>query len=246
MKFLNLQVKLFKNRKIKNKINLTMLIFMIPASLLAQSDDFGIWSSVGIEKKLSKWTFSTEGELRTNNNSEQINRWSLKLETSYNIFKPLKIGLSYQFINFYDAKYSDFQPRNRLNLFLQGKQKLGNFTFTLREQAQVTTKDESDRVKASGKIDTYLINPAWIWRSRIKVDYNIPKIPITPALSFESFYQLNNPNGNSFNKLRYTLSFSYNLTKHHQFEVYGLIDKEINVTDAVKTYIAGVGYVFSF
>lgn len=242
-----MQIEFLKIRKMKNKINLLMmLVFIVPASLRSQSEDFGIWSSVGIEKKLSKWTVGTEGELRTNDNSEQINRWSLKLETSYNIFKPLKIGLSYQFINFYDAKYSDFQRRNRLNLFLQGKQKLGNFSFSLREQAQLTTKDESDRVKKSGKIDTYAINPEWTWRNRVKVAYNIPKIPVTPALSLETFYQLNNPEGNLFNKLRYTLSFSYNLSKHHQFEVYGLLDKEINVTSPVKTYIAGIGYLFSF
>jgi hypothetical protein len=213
---------------------------------MAQTEDFGVWTTIGAEKKAGKWNIGSNAELRTKNNSQQTDRWSLQLETSYEIIKQLKAGVSYQFIYYHDTKYFDFQPRNRFSFFLQGKQKFGKFSFLVYEKAQLTTKDASDRIKKSGLLNTYKINPEWIWRNRIKIAYNIPRFPVTPSFSIETFYQLNNPDRNTFDKLRYTLAFSYNLTKHHKFELYGLIDKEINVTNPVKMNITGVEYIYSF
>ena len=156
------------------------------------------------------------------------------------------MGAGYQYIYFHDFKYSNFQPRNRFYFFLQEKRKMGDFTFTLRERIQVTTKDESDRIKSNGKIDTYKINPDYSWRNRLKIDYNIPRCPVSPSLSVESFCQLNNPDGNKFDDMRYTLSFKYNLTKHNEIEIYGLVDKEMNVKNPEKKLVTGIGYVHSF
>jgi hypothetical protein len=231
---------------IKKIIALIVFFITMTAALYAQIEDFGVWFTSGIEKKHGKWNFGAEGELRTKDNANQIDRWSMKFETSYNLYRFLQFGGSYEYIYFHDLKYSNYQQRHRSYAFLQGKYKFRGFTFSVRERLQVTKKDDSDRIKKNGEVNTYAINPEWTWRNRFKLSYNIPKFQVTPSISFESFYQLNNPDGNTFDKLRYTLSFSYNLTKHHLFEIYGLIDKDINVTDPVKTYILGFGYEFSF
>lgn len=229
------------------RITLLLMVFLaLPYILEAQTDDFGIRTSLGVEKKLGKWDLAAEAELRTQENAKQMNRWSLGIEPSLNITKWLKVGAAYEFIYYNDVRYSDYQPRHRGYLFTQGKYEWGRFTFSLRERFQVTKKDDSDRIKNNGNINIYRINPEWTWRNRIKAAYNIPKFPLKPAFSFETFYQLNNTDGNTFNKLRYTLSFSYKLTKHHQFEAYGLLDKDINVTNPGNLYILGVGYNFSF
>lgn len=231
----------------KNKYFVLLLpLLLTSAALLAQTNDFGLWTSVGAEKKIKKWNIGTEAELRTKDNVGQVDRWSLQADFSYDIFKFLRLGASYQFIYFYDSKYADFQPRSRYIAYIQGKQKINNFTFTLRERIQRTTKDDRDRIKDDGTIDTYKISPDWTWRNRLKVSYNIPKFPITPSFAFESFYELNNPDGNVFDKLRYTLAFGYSVKKHHNIELYGLIDKDINVDDPVQTFVAGLGYTYSF
>jgi hypothetical protein len=222
------------------------LFLLLSAGLKAQTTESAIWTTVGLNKDFGKWDFSTEAEIRTPTGFEQINRSSLQVEASYNIFKKLKVGASYQFMYYYDEKYSDYQPRNRAALFVQGKQKWGDFTFSLRERVQVTTKDESDRIKKSGKIDTYKINPAWMWRNRLKVAYNIPHIKLEPSLSVESFYELNDPDGNDFCNMRYTLSLSYNFNKHHSIELYGLMDREMNVNNATNSNVTGIAYSFSF
>jgi hypothetical protein len=231
----------------KLNIRASLFVFLlIPLILTAQTADFGIWSSIGIDKSLRKWDLGAQTELRTNDNSGQINRLSFSLAASYNLIKPLKIGTGYEYIYFHDVKFSDYQPRQRYIVYAQGEQKLGNFKFTLREKIQRTIKDESDRIIETGKYDNYKINPEYIWRNRLNVAYNIPQFPVTPSLSFETFYQLNNPDGNAFNQFRTMLSFKYKLTKQNEFKIYGLIDKEINVVDAAKIYVVGFEYTFSF
>jgi hypothetical protein len=228
-------------------ITITILLLAVMSSTVwAQTNDFGIWITVGLEKKIGKWNLCSELELRTMDNSSKINRMSLQLEATYAIWKAFKVGLSYQFIDFNDVKYSDFQTRNRFNAFAVGTYKWGRFAFALRERIQLTTKDESDRIKASGKIDTYKINPELIWRNRLKVTYNIPHFRISPYCSFESFYELNNPEGNVFDDLRYTIGLNYNLNKKNKFDLYYLIDNEINVNDPTRKFVLGAGFTHSF
>ncbi|MBN1158120.1 MAG: DUF2490 domain-containing protein [Bacteroidales bacterium] len=223
-----------------------VLLLLVSFGLPAQEKDFGFWTSIAAEKQIKKWELGTEVELRTKNNGRQVDRWSFEAEASYTLIEQLKAGAGYKFIYFHDLKYLDFQPRNRFFLFLQGKLEYGDFTFWLREFIQLTTKDESDRIKESGKTDTYRMNPETTWRNRLKVAYDIPKFPLNPCLSFESFYQLNNPEGSMFEQLRLKLSFDYRLNEQHEFEFFGLIDKEMNEDNNVQAIVAGLGYKFVF
>jgi hypothetical protein len=228
------------------KVSAFLIVLSCFSSVFAQTTDFGVWSSIGAKKKLGKWKLGIYTELRTNDNTRQIHRLDYKLDVEYDVVKAVEIGVSYKFIYFNDVKYFDYQPRQRYTLHVQGEQKFGDFKVSLREKVQRTIKDESDRQKENGDYDNYKINPDWIWRNRLKIDYNIPHFRVNPSISFETFYLLNNPDGNTFNNLRYTLELNYKLSKHHAFEIYGLIEKEIHVDNPLTTYISGIGYVLTF
>jgi hypothetical protein len=212
----------------------------------AQSDSYGTWTSIGIEKKIHKWNFGAETELRTINYLGRINRGSISLSADYSILKHLKIGIGYQLMNNWDEKYWNYQIRNRFNVSGTGKLKWDKFSFSLREKLQVTFKDESNRIKSNGTIDTYKINPEWVWRNRMQISYNIPHCRLTPAFSVESFYQLNNPDGNAFDNLRYILSLDYKINKRNSVSIYGLINSRLNSDNISGKYILGTSYVFSF
>ncbi|MCD7973758.1 MAG: DUF2490 domain-containing protein [Candidatus Azobacteroides sp.] len=231
----------------KNLYLLLIFLFIALGEIYAESDDFGIWTSIEVDKKLNKkWNLNGEFELRTRDNTSEVARWGAKVGADYSFIKGLKVGAAYQFLYFHDIKYWDFQPRHRFIGYVQGRQKVGRFTFSLRERFQVTHKDDSDRIKANGKKDTYKINPEWSWRNRIKASYDIPKCKLTPSFSFESFFQLNNPDGNEFDGLRYTLSLTYKLDKKHSFDLSGIYDKEINVKNPENRCVLGIGYAYSF
>jgi len=229
------------------KKNLFLILFLyISFSILAQTTDFGSWTNIKLEKKWNKWQFETELELRTQDKLQNWNRYSAQLEASYKILKPIELGIKYQYISFNDIEYSDIQARQRYAAYLQGKIKWGQFSFSLREQFMRTIKDERDRIRYSGEHDTYKVNPEWEWRNRLLVFYNIPDFKINPSIAFESFYTLNHPDQNTFNKLRFTGSLHYKLNKMHKFELFGLYDHEINVDNPSSSIILGLSYTFSF
>lgn len=212
----------------------------------AQNERYGTWTSVGAEKKLNKWDFGVKTELRTIYYLQLINRWSLGLNADYELLKYLKVGAGYELMNSLDKEYNVYMFRNRFNTSVTGKLELNGFTFKLRERIQTTIKDDSKRIKDNGEINTYKINPEWSWRNRLQVSYNIPHCKITPAFSCESFYQLNNPDGNTFDNVRYALSFDYKINKQNSIEIYGLVNSKFESEDAYGKYILGAGYTIIF
>ena len=220
-------------------------VFFISQSLFSQIESFGTWSSVDIEKSFKKLDVGLETELRTIYTLQLIERWSLGLSADYDISKKIKVGLGYQFMNKLDKKYLNYQFRNRLNVSTTGKLELNDFTLSLKEKIQVTLKDESKRLKDDGSIDTYSVNSEWSWRNRFEVSYNIPKCKITPSLSVESFYQLNNSDGNSFDNIRTKLAFDYKINKRNSVELFAVLNSALDSEDASGKYIAGISYSIS-
>lgn len=236
---------------LKNK-NITLACFIILfisaiTQVSAQNLNYGTWTSVEVEKKLDKLDLSAETELRTIAYLRLIDRWSIGLGADYDLAKYLKIGVGYQFMNAldYDQDYiKSYFIRNRFNASATGKLKYNNFSFSLRERLQVTFKE--DRVQTDGTIDDYKMNPAWAWRNRFQIEYNIPNCKITPALSAETFFDLNNPDGNNFENIRYILNFDYKLNKRNHIDVYGVINSNLYSDDSTGKYILGLSYKHSF
>lgn len=219
------------------KLFYSLLLFLFLRSACptkAQDNDFGAWVGVDLQKDIRNWTFSVGEELRTMNNAGTIRGSYTSLGVDYAPLKRLKFGTSYQFILFNDTDLDDIQPRHRLNLYTTGNFKLGNFKFNLRERFQMTFKDESER--------NYKMNPKNVWRNRLEVEYNIPDSKLTPSFSVETYYQLNNPDGNKFEQIRYKLAASYKLNKHNKLELFGLFDHEINVKNPVDQTVLGLTY----
>ncbi len=214
------------------------------SEIIAQNSTTGVWSTATIEYGYKKWDFGGELEFRGRGIYDTLYRMSFQPEVSYAIIKPLEIGFSYTLINFYDAKYDDYQIRNRFTPFIQGKLKADRFSFSLREKYEITYKDESDRIKKNGKIDTYKLNPEKVWRNKLKIDYNIPGVKLEPFVSAESFYQLNNPDGNRFEKIRYVVGLEYKFNKHHSIDISGILNHTIDKDEPGKEYILGIGYNF--
>lgn len=223
---------------------ITIFILLISFIAEAQDSELNLWTTIDIKKEINNWELAGEAELRETGTFDRTQRFSIQAEAGYKIFKGFSAGASYMFMRFYDEKYSDYQTRNRYSLLLQGKKKFGRFSLTLREKVELTTKDESDRIINNDEIDTYRINPEFLWRNRLRVGYNIPGIPLTPSIGAETFYQLNNPDGNELEKIRYTLSLEYEFNKQHQIELFGHRNQEF-LEDEIDSYVIGIGYTLN-
>jgi hypothetical protein len=230
------------------KIKILSIVFFAIISKVTAQSEYGTFTSIGVDKKIGKWKLEAETELRTIDYLNLINRWSIELNAGYKIAKPFTVNFGYQLMNVLDQKYMNYQWRNRLKLEAEGKKKWGDFSFSLSEGLQLTTKDDNKRIRDDGSIDTYAINPAWVWKNSFEVEYDIPKSKLSPGYEFQTYYELNNPDGNDFDKIRNTLFLKYKINKNNAFKIFGSINSELGTDEAEYSgkYILGLKYNYHF
>lgn len=267
----------------RNKIVLAIaLLALSTAFVLAQDNEpGGIWSSVTVEKKINKKIdVGTEWEFRTNGLSLERDRIAIQLYGDYEIIKNLKIGASYTYMNVmddyrfsYDSIRVHYQNRHRTHLQLGYKVSFDRFDLQFRERAQLTFRDESERLREDGSINPNRINPDFLWRNRVKLSYNIKGLPLNPSVSAESYYLFNDPEdvkifdnsgietgttNSYFSKLRYTLALEYKINKKNSVELFGILSNERSAEEVdvpgpnyyelsnwMSDYILGVSYKLS-
>lgn len=224
----------------------------------AQSDDWGIWTSVEIKKSITKRMRAfVEGEYRTRDGFSETERWAGSIGLDYKIFSFLKASAGYTFIyrqtedeitkkgNIIPAYW---QPRHRLNLSLTGSYEWKRFTFSLRERWQYTyrpeqyvakfdedgvTPKDDELVKGKGKN---------ILRSRAEIEYNIRKTPLTPFVSSELYH---NFSGFDLEKIRWTAGVTFKVNKNNSLQLYYRYQNNSD-DDESNGHVAGVGYTFKF
>lgn len=226
-----------------NKI-LPGLIFFTSLILLsvrgfAQEKDFQSWNEFELEKKLSKkLTLSLSEEFRFVNNATQFDKWASSFGGNYGINKYVEIGLFYRY-----AYSRDLDGENE-----NGHRVYGDIAFSYKIQRV----SASYRMRYQYQVTTPYISREGIsneqyLRNRIKVKYNVPKIPLNPYVEIEYYYSLNNPYGQDIDRSRYTLGADYSITKHLSAGLYYRIQyRRESFNNPQNSYVLGtsVGYRF--
>lgn len=165
---------------------LSVAIAMPSMAQLDLDDDvsnFGLWTSVGVEKKINKkWGVELEGEFRTADALNEVARYSVGISTDYKICSWLKANVGYIFLRDYSRAsntlewkedilddngnydYSEFEldkdeaywrSRHRFNVSLTGSVKLNRFKLSLRERWQYTYQPEFSYGKTEYEVYRY-------------------------------------------------------------------------------------------
>lgn len=236
-----------------------LLLLCMAGKSYAQGDDFGVWTSAEVKKKIfSGFDASLEGEFRTRDGLQTVERWSGSAGVSYKMFRWLKASAGYTFIHYYHpmevTKKGNYipeywQPKHRVNLSLTGKVDWRRFTFSLRERWQYTYRPSQSVPKYDGddgsmKNDEYISGKGKnVLRSRLQVEYNIRKCAFTPYTSCELSHSLNEIG--AFEKLRWTLGTEWKLSKKHALDFYYLYQNKAD-DDEANGHVIGAGYSFKF
>ena len=78
-----------------------LLLLCMAGKSYAQGDDFGVWTSAEVKKKIfSGFDASLEGEFRTRDGLQTVERWSGSAGVSYKMFRWLKASAGYTFIHY--------------------------------------------------------------------------------------------------------------------------------------------------
>lgn len=216
-----------------------------------------IWTSAEIRLKLVKGLNAfAEAEYRTHDKVSSTERWAGTLGLDYKICNYLKATAGYTYIhqqtitevtkkgNIIPAYW---QPKHRAAFALTGSLDIGRFSLSLRERYQYTyrtsqwvkkfdedgiTPKDDEWVKAKGK---------HVLRSRLEVEYNIPKSKFSPYISCEMYNSFNDNFG--IEKIRYTVGSSYKINKKHSVDLYYRYIANGD-EDEEGGHIIGVGYKF--
>ena len=81
---------------------IALLLILLAQPQAAQADggdDFGIWSTVGVEKKIDKrWRIGGEAEWRTMDDASKTDRWSFGVYGQYKVSSWLKASAGYDLL----------------------------------------------------------------------------------------------------------------------------------------------------
>ena len=138
-----------------------LMLALLPASnTMAQSDDFGVWSTIDVKKKLTdKLQFGIEGELRTVDGVSEVDRRAMGLSMGYKFTKWLKADIGYVYIKSFNAQetkikgyagedamgnpvynynldHEYWEERDRFYIGATVDWKVGRLKFSLRERLQ--------------------------------------------------------------------------------------------------------------
>ncbi len=238
------------------------VLMALPIVANAQSDEFGIWTEAGLEKKLSKnLSLSGELEFRSGNNLKNVDRWSAGLDIEYKLAKWLKASAGYTFLYDYHSEkytYQDdgdlnkrtmtyFGPRHRVNVTLTASKDFGKLNVSLRERWQYTYRPEqankrmdyqhedlgySYPVKGKGKN---------VWRNRLQFKYRASDL-LRPYLSGESYVS-----GSGLEKLRFAVGTELKLDKKNSFSLGYIFQKSYDDSDDEgNRHVISVGYKYKF
>lgn len=247
-----------RNRLIRNTA-LVVGCLLLSGSGRAQNSDFGVWSSLEVQKKiLPGFDASLEGELRTRDGLKNVERWVVSPSLSYRLWPFLKADVGYTYIykrqpfewtkkgNYIPAYWS---PRHRFTVSLTGSYTWNRLEFSLRERYQFThrkalsvPKYDGDTGKRKSDEEISAKNRS-MWRSRLQVAWNIRRSPFTPYASCELYHDITN--GWALDKTRWTVGTEYKLKKNHVFDLFYRYQDNAD-DDEAGGHALGVGYKFKF
>lgn len=254
----------------------SFLFALLPMTVLAQGDDFGLDFSLEAQKKFSKdFSLSLEGEYRTRNNTKTNDRWSLGVGVDYKVSKWLKASAGYNFlydnnekISYYDAtddavldgdadagdpkkRAQYWAPRHRFNVSLTFDKKLfGNFRFSLRERWQYTYRPEHTVSERWSYLDNAYDSKEKTYSGKGK---NVLRSRLQIEYDKKGFDLTPYANVELFNawslqKVRYTAGLDWKLSKQHIIGAFYRYQHVRNDDDdnEPSTHLIGIGYKFKF
>lgn len=203
------------------RLTFVIIILFLPiiVPLFAQAPDNALWTTIDIKKKFKHgFALNLEQEYRMRDNFSNTDKLQTSLDLSWKPLDFLKGGVAYCMINKNPNNSTSWELRHRYVAYLAGSYDIGRFSLGLKEKFQHT-----NRVGITADADK--ANPSNVIRSKVDLTYNIRKSKVTPFVSAEVFYALNEPNGiqipaatQMITETRYAAGVEYSLKKNLSIE----------------------------
>lgn len=207
---------------------LIVTLFITGENVFAQevTNDFETRTAVDLSfKPIKKLKLSLIPELRFDENFS-LDEYLFEGEAEYKALNFLSFGAAYRFeVNPRDTKSTEYFHR---------------YSFNTELEKELNRFETSFRLRYSNYADDEITDKSFL-RYRAKLEYDIPKSKITPAVAVEAFHDLNE---NNLFKMRYTAGIDYKLFKNNYLGVDYKLDYYNN--EYKNKHIISVGYKIKF
>lgn len=209
-----------------------------PFASVAKTTDFRLRLSTKVENEFGKkLSASLEYEHRFNQNLTTFDKAFLEPTVSYQLIKPLELGLHYR-LSLNQNKTREQHFEQRVASYLRYKFEFDDFEFRLKTILQYGFDDITN---PSFSYDQKLVN-----RNSLEIQYNWFGTKITPFAAGELFYYINDPQGGILNQARVKAGAEYDINKHSKLQAYYMYESEFNVAFPVNSHTLGFGYSYKF
>ncbi len=222
-----------KSRFTKMKHLLFSAFLLTSFFSFSQTTDIGLWSGVGVEKKINKsFSVNLSTQVRFTDNISIMRAFLGELGVSYKINKHWEVTGYYRYIG--RRKKNDeetgyyYRPYHRFYADLAYDHKLWKLKFDYRLRYQNQFKDDTN-TDGLEPDKSYLRN---------KFELSYPnKSRFTPFLSTDLFYQL----GTGFDQMRNKAGIEIALNKRNKIDISGFTDYQLQGKQENR-FLFGVNY----
>ena len=221
------------NKKIIFLLILPFFTLLSSHNLFSQTEDAGLWTGITFNYDISdKLQFSFKEEIRFHENISKIDKFYSQFGFSYAAGKHLEFGAYYRYEN-RQRLNSSYSNRHRFHAEFKLEADAGRYTLSSRSRIQ--TRYTNPYSSEEGTI------PSNYFRNKFAISYNVRKSTFTPFVSYELFYETNNPASNDITETWFTLGFKFRLKNRDRVSIFYRSSREINVNNPLKLNIIGVG-----
>ena len=204
-----------------NKSSFILLLFC-PFLLIAQEQDFQLWSKVGASYDLNKdLSVSLDQAFRFRENASLPDVTFSNLSLKYDLIKKWSVAIGYRYITDFDLSQNTFNSH--------------------RIYSDINYRKKKKRWLMKNRLRYQYQEENFTLRDKVSLSYNIRKTPLEPFTAFELFFK-----DSEFKKWRYTLGASYPFLKEFDIDVYYRLQQSFNTNNPKQLHILGLGIEYKF
>ncbi|MBL6663492.1 MAG: DUF2490 domain-containing protein [Flavobacteriales bacterium] len=204
-----------------NKSNFILFLFC-PFLLIAQEQDFQLWSKIGASYDLNKdLSVSFDQGFRARENASLPDVTFSNLSLKYDLVKKWSIAIGYRYITDFDLSQ--------------------NTSTSHRIYTDINYRKKKKRWLMKNRLRYQYQEENFTLRDKVSLSYNIRKTPLEPYTAFELFFK-----DSEFNKWRYSLGATYPLSKDFDIDAYYRLQQSFNTNNPKQLHILGLGMEYKF
>jgi len=223
--------------KMIKRIIFLFILLLAAGNAVGQESDFGLWFELNTTHKIvKKLDAIVNCEIRTFNNSSRVHQVFIEGGLEYKVTKRFSVAGNYRLTSRREDD-DNFYWRHKIFADLKLKYPLNDFNISARLRFQRTTKTYIEDIED--------LDAAYLYRFRLKADYDIPGVPVAPYIYYESFSPAFAGQGFRISKYRLSAGAEFHLTKKSDIQA-GYIFQRDTEPKLKHMNVMSLGYSLKF